>query len=143
MYNRVMERFWSKVDKSGECWEWTAATNSTGYGQFLWNKSPRLAHRVAWMLHTEADDLLPPEDKLLHSCDNPLCVRPSHLRVGTQKDNAKDMMDRGRWVAGTGRRKQEFCKRGHKLEEHARVYGKVRDCVPCKKIRYRETRKVA
>jgi hypothetical protein len=138
-----MERFWSKVDKAPDCWEWNAALNNKGYGIFLWKGKPKLSHRVAWMLHTGASDLLPPEDKLLHSCDNTKCVNPDHLRIGTQKDNARDMMERGRWGRGTGRRQQEYCKRGHKLSEEARIRGRVRECIPCKKIRYEESRGMA
>ena len=137
-----MERFWSKVDKSGSCWEWNAGINNKGYGIFNYKRKCVLAHRVAWMLDTGADDLLPPEKKLLHSCDNTLCVNPQHLRVGTQKDNARDMVNRGRWSQGAGKGLQEYCKRGHRLSESARVYDWGRDCIPCKKIRYEEAKNV-
>lgn len=93
------QRFWSRVDKSGECWEWTGTRGWRGYGRININRitgtrSPQLAHRVSWMLAT---GVLPsPEDCVLHRCDNPPCVRPEHLFLGTKKDNVDDMIAKGR-----------------------------------------------
>lgn len=87
-------KFWGWVDKSGDCWVWTAARKKDGYGWFHVGPKKKLAHRVAWELaHGE-----PPPDGLLvlHSCDNPPCVRPEHLRLGTNADNAADRVARGR-----------------------------------------------
>ncbi len=88
-----MMRFWDKVDMSGECWEWTASTNSQGYGQFGFNGKVAKAHRVAYEL---AYGSIPSGMCICHHCDNPLCVRISHLFLGTRSDNQKDAVTKGR-----------------------------------------------
>jgi hypothetical protein len=90
----VGARFWEKVDMSGDCWMWTASLTSAGYGRFKvksYHSVP--AHRVAFALanHEHPKNML-----VLHSCDNPTCVNPKHLRLGTAKDNTEDMFRRGR-----------------------------------------------
>lgn len=89
---KVEERFWSKVDTSGECWQWTAALTN-GYGRFGIGRKVVLAHRFAWEL---ANGPIPDGLGVLHACDNPSCVRPAHLFVGTSKDNMQDCASKGR-----------------------------------------------
>jgi len=92
-----IKRFWSKVDKSGECWLWTASRKPNGYGQFT--KKPLLfyAHRVAY----EATyGPIPAGLIVCHRCDNPPCVRPDHLFLGTDLDNAQDRVAKGRSTRG-------------------------------------------
>lgn len=94
----IEHRFWSKVDKSHDCWEWTAHRTHDGYGRFtLRHGVPRMAHRVAYELThgTIPDGLL-----VCHRCDNPACVRPAHLFLGTNNDNMRDMVAKGRGHAG-------------------------------------------
>ena len=96
----LVERFWSKVDKSGDCWVWTAGTSPLGYGRIYVNPGgPQLAHRVSWQL---AHGLIPEGLYVCHHCDNPPCVRPEHLYVGTDLDNVRDMMNRGRGFRARG-----------------------------------------
>ena len=92
-----MERFWDKVDKSNNCWEWTAATQNKGYGVFSYKGNNRaLAHRVVMQLEGhDVKGLF-----VLHKCDNRLCVRPDHLYLGDAKDNMQDAIDRDRVCHG-------------------------------------------
>jgi hypothetical protein len=87
------ERFWAKVDKQDTCWVWTASCNPKGYGQFLVNKVPRRAHRLSWEMHNGP---IPAGMQVLHRCDNPSCVRPEHLFLGTNNDNMQDKITKGR-----------------------------------------------
>jgi hypothetical protein len=89
----LMERFWSKVDKRGECWEWTASKFKDGYGAFSVSGKILPAHRFAYTL---TKGPIPDGLFVLHSCDNRACVNPAHLRVGTDADNKQDVVERKR-----------------------------------------------
>lgn len=94
----VAERFWSHVDKGDGCWEWTAARHRAGYGAFGLDRAHMTyAHRYSWELHFGA---IPEGLFVCHTCDNPPCVRPDHLFLGTIADNTADMMAKGRRVQG-------------------------------------------
>lgn len=88
-----IDRFWSHVDKSGDCWIWTAAKKRRDYGGFVLHGKGRYAHRVSWQI-TYGD--IPDGMNVLHHCDNPSCVNPNHLFLGNQSDNARDMVSKGR-----------------------------------------------
>lgn len=104
----IAERFWEIVDKRGpdECWPWTGARNAPGgelrYGQFsnsVGNKvTTRYAHRLAYELHHGTT--IPAGMEIIHSCDNIICCNPAHLSLGTRKDNAADMVAKGRSLRG-------------------------------------------
>lgn len=102
----AIERFWEKVDKSGDCWIWTAYKSPAGYGSFgvRAGESPQLAHRVSYRM-THGD--IPEGMQVLHSCDNPPCVRPEHLSLGTGLDNVRDMFSKGRQPKHSGTRTGE------------------------------------
>lgn len=90
--SKQVNLFWSKVRLSEGCWLWTKATNNKGYGNVRINKKYLNAHRVAYAI-TYGD---PGKLWVLHSCDNPSCVRPDHLFLGTHQDNMDDMRVKGR-----------------------------------------------
>ena len=98
-FSSNIARYWEKVDRRepDECWPWTGEVNNQGYGRFnLWHDGRRtrlLAHRLAVVL---AGTLLPERMKVLHRCDNPPCVNPAHLQIGTQGDNMRDALSKGR-----------------------------------------------
>lgn len=99
----VAERFWKKVDRSGgdlACWPWIGSRQPNGYGKVrvqAIRTAPLQAHRVAWELsHGE----IPHGLWVLHRCDNPPCCNPSHLFLGTPKDNTTDMVGKGRVALG-------------------------------------------
>ena len=88
-------RFWSKVRTGTGCWEWTGARARFGHGLVHVGPGGKLAqtHRVAWELMVGP---VPEGMGVLHRCDNPPCVRPDHLFLGTQQDNVRDMWAKGR-----------------------------------------------
>lgn len=90
------ERFLSRVDTSGECWLWLGGRNHAqyGYAQLIGARKHTMAHRVAYMLATGAP--IPQGVIVRHTCDNPPCVFPGHLLLGSKRDNAQDMARRGR-----------------------------------------------
>lgn len=91
----AIDRFWSKIDTSGECWEWRAHTSPKGYGTMSIGRTRIKAHRFSWML---ANGPIDPGVCVLHACDNPRCVRVSHLFLGSILDNNLDAIRKGRLV---------------------------------------------
>lgn len=97
MIRKEWRRFWRKVDVGmpSECWEWKKGKTSGGYGVSTLDGQKQYAHRIAWKL---IYDTIPNGMCILHRCDNPDCVNPSHLFLGTQADNMHDMIAKGRKV---------------------------------------------
>lgn len=92
-------RFWGKVDRKSdsECWLWTAAKRKDGYGAFTLGGKKLSAHRVSYAL-TKGRGRVPAAKLVRHKCDNPPCVNPAHLTLGTPKQNTRDSIRRGRHV---------------------------------------------
>ena len=94
------DRFWAKVDVLGpdDCWSWNGSADSRGYGHAWFQGKSMYAHRISYQL--EHGDIPAQEDGspslVCHHCDNPNCVNPSHLFVGSHIDNAKDRDAKGR-----------------------------------------------
>lgn len=95
----VIDRFWDKVKKAGadDCWIWTAARAGPAYGVFGVSGRMVYAHRLSWEL---SNGPIPEAMSVLHRCDVPLCVNPSHLFIGTQADNLHDMYAKSRGAIG-------------------------------------------
>ena len=107
------QRFWAKVEPIPEgrgCWEWVGSFQRRGYGSFSVHGTIKPAHRASWEMHNGP---IPHGLWVLHKCDNPSCVNPLHLFLGTHVDNMLDMVakKRGFWARRT------HCKNGHAFTE--------------------------
>lgn len=94
-------RFWQQVDVRGQddCWPWTGTKTAAGYGRPMINGRRILAHRLSLQISTGVSGK---GSHALHSCDNPICVNPAHLRWGTQVENVADRVERNRNGAARG-----------------------------------------
>jgi hypothetical protein len=103
-------RFWKFVSRSSECWEWCGDVTTRGYGQLTfvikridarkWDRRLKvLCHRLSWQLHYGE---IPDGMRVLHKCDNRVCVRPDHLFLGTEMDNYLDAIKKGRLISNRG-----------------------------------------
>lgn len=135
LQHRVMleRRFMSYVTPNGECAEWTGGKAGKGYGVFFIVKRQgkgiqAYAHRVSWVLNFGP---IPQGMEICHRCDNPACVRPSHLFLGTRSDNMRDCVSKGRLRNGNTRLtaeiataiKQEYAAGNITQQELAEKYG--------------------
>lgn len=141
-YMPAEDKFWAMITTGidpDDCWDWIGSKSSSGYGYLSHpelGRIPVIASRMSYMIHF--DD--PGELFVLHRCDNPPCVNPRHLFLGTQKDNIRDMMIKGRhrpWQA-----QKSSCKNGHEFTEentYIRPNGNrsCRECVRAAKRRFR------
>lgn len=111
-YRPIEERFWSKVNKADnkeDCWEWIASCRGKfGYGSISYKKKHIDAHRLSWILHN--GEIESSKIFVCHKCDNPKCVNPHHLFLGSHSDNMKDAYDKGRLKVPEGIK----FKKGHK-----------------------------
>ena len=123
-----VKRFWSHVDRAGECWLWMRARDPNGYGRVGWYGAVRLAHRVAYELERgEIPGGLP----LDHLCRTPACVRPDHLEPVQTRENTA----RGRHPSAVALR-TDRCIRGHAFDqENTRIWRGERICRACTKLR--------
>lgn len=127
---KTTERFWLKVliSTPDQCWEWQGSRRGDGYGQLYVMGKHQAAHRFS---HYIATMEIPPVVR--HKCDNRTCVNPHHLEGGTQSDNMKDTVERGRHYFAN----KTHCPRDHEYTEentYIRPNGH-RECRACRKAR--------
>ena len=92
----LLQRLLNKIEinTTTNCWEFQGGRNNLGYGMIRDDKKMRTAHRVSYEEHSQTK--IPKHLVVMHSCDNPCCVNPQHLSLGTRKDNTRDMLQKGR-----------------------------------------------
>lgn len=141
------DRFWDKVDKSGDCWVWTGYRNKTGYGKIGAGGKIRGAHRFIWELtYGSIPPIYDTNGKGLevcHTCDNPACVRIEHLWLGFRAENMKDARIKGRINDAPGRTKsavnrknRTHCNYGHEFTtENIMMHQGYRLCRTCHNAR--------
>lgn len=130
-------QFWSRsvVAPSG-CWEWTGSRLPSGYGKKSVGGVHRYAHRLAWEMANGAP--IPEGMFVCHRCDNPPCINPAHLFLGSCGDNTRDARDKGRLGPQRQRLEQSECARGHAFtEENTYISPKRgrRSCRSCRRMR--------
>ena len=106
------------------CWQWQGHVNHDGYGYLYIHQKFIFAHRVSWLLHYGD---IPNGQEVCHHCDNPPCVNPEHLFLGTQAENVADMVAKGRQYNANN----PYCSQGHlfdKIAPDGRRY-----CKTCKR----------
>lgn len=130
----VVDRFMSKVDRSGECWIWTASTTDDGYGQFFVSDRRWRSHRWSYIHYVGA---IPEGLELDHLCRVRRCCNPAHLEPVTRRENQK---------RGNGPTSQNIdathCKHGHEFTLDSTYWSSEgkRQCRPCNTRRTRERR---
>ena len=132
--DKIKENFFKRINKTDYCWNWIGSKNKSGYGLFIlgkrvtgFQKSLRVkAHRFSFYLHYGYID-----ENLLtcHKCDNPSCVNPEHIFLGTHLDNYNDCEKKKRRIY----QKMEFCKNGHPRIDENIIKNKNRTiCIICR-----------
>jgi len=122
----IRELLQEKVQSDeNECWIWQESRDTHGYGRVYFGSYDGHAHRLSYRAFKGP---IPNGLFILHSCDNPPCINPDHLKVGTQQDNMDDVRERGR-----GKNKATHCKNGHEFTEENTVWnGSQRFCRACR-----------
>lgn len=128
MNKKDIDRFWSKVSKKSnkECWEWLGKARcgkSMLYGQFWLEGKNATPHRVSYEITYGVFDKT---FHVLHKCDNPICVNPKHLWLGTNLDNIRDKMKKGRWKGGHPKFIPGLCPRCDRMKQIVKGY-----CLSC------------
>jgi len=133
--DKTKARFFNKVKKhKSGCWDWQSGTVGIGHGQFWFNGKAVLAHRFSYQAFVVPFNQ---HIQVMHKCDNPGCVNPKHLFLGSQKDNMQDCSKKGRIQRQSKRMKA--CSRGHAFTKaNTKIYYrngyKCRRCLTCRSV---------
>lgn len=134
---RAEERFKAKIIfpiNPDDCWEWFGGRGESGHGRVYYQGKIIQAHHLSWILYKGP---IPIGLWVLHKCDNPPCVNPDHLWLGTHRDNMDDAKAKKR-MHNPGRSHRTVCSRGHTYtSETTKWYRGWRYCIPCTKINRR------
>ena len=136
-----IDRFWSKVEFTTDCWEWKAGKFSSGYGEFSLNGRDFRAHRISYELFKGK---IPQDKEIDHLCRTPSCINPEHLEAVTHREN------NNRGIGPTAKNaKKTHCNKGHKFSNDNIYFRKSRpnsrECLKCVldyNIRYNEKRRL-
>lgn len=133
----LCDRFWLKVEKTEDgCWLWKGTRNVQGYGKISQGGQHKGAHRIAWELTFGP---IPEGMNVLHHCDNPPCVNPTHLFLGTDSENTNDCISKGRFNPPKGEAQwrakltvdqvREIRKSGLGYKKLGKLYGVTPSCI--------------
>lgn len=124
----IINNFYDRVTKTNTCWIWNGSRLKFGHGNLRVNGKHILAHRFSWIVANNRE----PENLILHTCDNPICVNPEHLYDGTHKQNTVDSVDRKRHYEAA----KTHCQYGHEFSlENTYLYKNSRICKVCRNRR--------
>lgn len=136
----AIERFEERYipEPNSGCWLWTGGIRPAGYGTFYDGTRSIGAHQFSWMIHNGAD-CVPPKMQVCHTCDNPPCVNPDHLWLGTRSENMLDASHKKRLADRTHFNSlKTHCPSGHPYEGANVAWNKKgRICVACQATHYR------
>lgn len=127
------ERFFAQVEKTPGCWKWKGVKRRFGYGAMAIGKTGIIASRASWIIHNGP---IPDGMQVCHRCDNPECTNPEHLFLGTNADNTRDSVAKGRhWE-----KNRTHCPYGHEYTpENTYVNPRGwRVCITCRRNRDRK-----
>lgn len=140
MSNKDIDRFLGKIEKTKSCWLWLGSRSGKGYGSFWLNGRKRPASQVAWSMANKQS--FPSGMFACHTCDNPKCVNPDHIFVGTPKDNTQDAILKNRFKPvpkghrGLWQKAKTHCIHGHEFNFENTIIRSngCRGCLACRRI---------